>query len=182
VAKRESKGTRKAVSSHESRHDMTIEWRATAHHVSHPFFSSPMDLKSTHSTFFSRVYATPQSSNNPPHLSATRPQSTAPSFFGKTHTSQLAGRRSECHTASTIRQDGGSTSVPSVDTEDSSIYADLRTHRYFSRSIEGLNSRHSRGSMPVDEVSCTPDPLKSEPVFFSGRAGTLITFALGRES
>jgi hypothetical protein len=140
-----------------------------------------MDVKSTHSTFFSRVYATPQSSNNPPHLSATRPQATTPSFFGKAHTSHLAGRRSECHTATTIRQDGGSASVPSVDTEDSSIYAGLRTHRYFSRSIEGLNSRHSHGYIPVDESSCVPHPLKPEPVFFSGRGGTLITFALGRE-
>jgi hypothetical protein len=136
-----------------------------------------MDVKSTHSTFFSRVYAAPQSSNNPPHLSATRPQATTPSFFGKTHTSHLAGRRSEYHTA----QDGGSASVPSVDTEDSSIYPGLTTHRYFSRSIEGLNSRHSHGYIPVDEGSCVPHPLKSEPVFFSGRAGTLINFPLGRE-
>jgi hypothetical protein len=138
----------------------------------HSFISllctTTMDLNSSHSTFFSRVYAAPQSSNKPSYLSATRPQASTPSFFGKSHIPHSAGRRSEPHT---IRQDDGSASLPPADTEDGSIYAGHKNHRYFSRSIEGANSRHPHGNM--NEGSRVPHALKSGPALSTGQAGTL---------
>jgi hypothetical protein len=163
-----------------------------SHHVSHfhliarklpffySFFSTPMDFKSTHGTFLSRVYTTPHSSDNSRHLSATQTQATTPSFFGKSHISHSGGRRPGFHTASTGRQDDSSTSLlPSVDTQDSSIYAGFRTHRYFPRSIESINTRPPHGNM--DDGPHVPHLLKPEPIFSMGQTGTLMASVLNPE-
>jgi hypothetical protein len=122
--------------------------------VPHSRLSFRMDQNSfnshsTRSTFFSRVYPTPQSSNNPrSYPSTTRPHTNAPSFFGKSHISHSAGRNSENHTSSQILQGGdGSVLLPPANTEDGSIYVGHKYPQYLSRSIEATNSRHPYDNM-----------------------------------
>lgn len=130
----------------------------------------PNPFKPTRSTFFSRVYAAPQSANTTSHLPTTRPQANTPSFFGKSHTPHSTRRTSEFNASSTIsRDDGGST----VDAEDHSIYAGHKNPQYFPQGVEseGDNIRHPHDS--IEEVPHTPYPLKSEPTFSTIQAGTL---------
>ncbi|KAI0003091.1 hypothetical protein BJV74DRAFT_571718 [Russula compacta] len=137
-----------------------------------------MDLNSfkahpTRSTFFSRVYTTPQPSNNPrSYLSTTRPHANTPSFFGKRHIPHSAGGNSEFHTASAAPESGdSSTSLPPVDAEDSSIYAGHKSHRYFSQTIEDANTQHPYDNM--DGVSHVSYPPRLEPSFSANRAGAV---------
>jgi hypothetical protein len=135
-----------------------------------PFLQTPMDPHSSRSTFFSRVFTTPQPSNNPrSYPSTTRPHATTPSFFGKGHTPHSAGRNLESHMANQILQGGDSSaSSPPVNTEDGSIYVGHKYHRYFSHSNEDANSRHSYDNM--DGATHIPHPSRLEP---SSRAGML---------
>ena len=107
---------------------------------------------STRNTFSSRVYPTPQSSNNPrSYPSATRPHTNAPSFFGKSHVPHSAGRNPENYIASKILQGGdGSALLTRENTEDGSIYVGHKYPQYLSRSIEATDSRH-----PYDMDSAT---------------------------
>ncbi|KAF8505610.1 hypothetical protein F5888DRAFT_453967 [Russula emetica] len=104
---------------------------------------------STRSTFFSRVYPTPQSSYNPgSYPSTTRPHTNVPSFFGKGHIPHSAGRNPENHIASEILQGGdGSALLPPASTEDGSIYVGHKYPPYLSRGIEATNSRHPYDNM-----------------------------------
>lgn len=138
------------------------------------FHSPPMDpnpFKPTRNTFFSRVYAAPQSANSISNIPTTRPQASIPSFFGKGHAPHSTRRTSEFNASS--RDGGGST----VDAEDHSIYAGHKNHPYFSQDIEseGSNVRHHYDN--VEEVPHTPYPLKSEPTFSTIPAGTLGTLS-----
>jgi hypothetical protein len=128
---------------------------------------------STRSTFFSRVYPTPQSSNNPrSHAPTTRPHAQTPSFFGKSHMPHSAGRNSEFHMAGQILQGGDtSASLPPANTEDDSIYVGHKYHRYFSRSIEDKNSRRSYDN--VDGAAHVPHPSRLESSLSASRAGML---------
>jgi hypothetical protein len=121
----------------------------TAAYPSDPMDQNSLNSHSTRSTFFSRVYPTPQSSNNPrSYPSTTRPHTNAPSFFGKSHISHSAGRNPENHTASQILQGGdGSVLLPLANTEDGSIYVGHKYPQYLSRSIEATNSRHPYDNM-----------------------------------
>ena len=141
--------------------------RSQARLFIHSLSMDPNTLKSTRNTFFSRVYAAPQSANSTSHLPTTRPQASIPSFFGKSHTPHSTRRTSDFNTSS--RDGGGST----VDAEDHSIYAGHKNHPYFSQDIEseGSNVRHHYDN--VEEVPHTPYQLKSEPTFSTIPAGTL---------
>jgi len=104
---------------------------------------------STRSTFFSRVYPTPQLSNHPrSYPSTTRPHINAPSFFGKSHTPHSAGTNPENQIPSQILQGGdSSTLLPPANTEDGSIYVGHKYPQYLSRNIETTNSRHPYDNM-----------------------------------
>lgn len=141
-----------------------------------PFLQTLMDQNSfnshsTRSTFFSRVYPTPQSSSNPrSHAPTTRLHAHTPSFFGKSHMPHSARRNSESHMAGQILQ-GGDTSalLPPANTEDGSIYVGHKYHRYFSRSIEDKNSRRS-----YDNVDGATHPSRLESSLSASQAGMLI--------
>jgi hypothetical protein len=137
---------------------------------------------STRSTFFSRVYPTPQLSNNPrSYPSTTRPHINAPSFFGKSHTPHSAGRNPENHIASQILQGGdGSALLPPENTEDGSIYVGHKYPQYLTRSIEATNSRHPYDNMDgATHVSHSSRHKLSLP---AGRTGMLNVFFLSLES
>lgn len=100
---------------------------------------------STRSTFFSRVYPTPQSSSNSrSYPSTTRPHTNAPSFFGKSHIPHSVERNPENHIASQSFQGGdGSALLPPATTEEGGIYVDHKYPQYLSRSIEATNNMDS---------------------------------------
>jgi hypothetical protein len=100
---------------------------------------------SSRSTFFSRVYPTPQSSSNPrSYPSTTRPHTNAPSFFGKSHIPHSVERNPENHIASQIFQGGdGSALLSTANTEEGGIYVDHKYPQYLSRSIEATNNMDS---------------------------------------
>jgi hypothetical protein len=122
---------------------------ATAACPSDPMDQNSFNSHSTRSTFFSRVYPTPQSSNNPrSYPSTTRPHTNAPSFFGKSHIPHSAARNPENHIASQILQGGdGPDLLPPANAEDGSIYVDHKYPQYLSRSIEATNNRHPYDNM-----------------------------------
>ncbi len=133
----------------------------------------PNSLKPTRSTFFSRVYAAPQSANTTSHLPTTRSQASTPSFFGKSHTPHSTRRTSEFNTSGAIgRDDDGSNLLPTVDAEDHSIYAGHKNRRYFPHGVESEGNNVRQPYDNVDEVSHTPYPLNSEPTFSTVQAGT----------
>ncbi len=123
----------------------------------------PNSIKPNRSTFFSRVYPPPQSTDTTCHLSTARPQASTPSFFGKNNTPHTTRRTSEYNTSSAIgRDDDTSTLLPIVDAEEHSIYAGYKNNRYFPHGVksEGSHVRHPYDN--VDEVPHTPYPLKLE--------------------
>ncbi|KAH8999272.1 hypothetical protein EDB92DRAFT_947912 [Lactarius akahatsu] len=131
----------------------------------------PNSLKPTRSTFFSRVYAAPQSASVTPHLPTTRPQAGTPSFFGKSQTPHSTRRASEFNTSSTIdRNNDGSTLLPTVDAEDYSIYAGHKNRRYFPHGVESEGSNVRRPYDNADEVQHTPYQLKSGSSFSTVQA------------
>ena len=136
---------------------------------------NPLKSHSNRSTFFSRVYTTPQPSNNPrSYPSTTRPHANTPSFFGKshiTHTPHSAGRISESHISSQVLQGGDSSSLPPANAEDGSIYVGHKYHRYFSRGIEDINNRNQYDNM--DGATHVPHPSRLESSFPASRAGML---------
>lgn len=136
----------------------------------------PNPFKPTRSTFFSRVYAAPQSVNSTSHLPTTRPQASTPSFFGKSHTPHSTRRASEFNTSNTINRDDAASTL---DAEDHSIYAGHKNPRYFPQGAEdeGGNIRHPHDS--IVEAPHTLYPLKSEPTFSTIQAGTLRDPVLG---
>lgn len=139
------------------------------------FRSNAMDLNSlksnsSRSTFLSRVYTTPQPSSNPrAYLSSTRPRANTPSFFGK-NIPHSAGRNSESHLARAVLQRGDSSApLHPADTEDGSIYAGHKNHRYFAHSNEDTLGQH-----PYDSLSGTShvlDAHRIEPQSHKSRAG-----------
>lgn len=145
--------------------------------------TTPMDpnsFKPIRTTFFSRVYATPQSANATSHLPTTRPQASIPSFFGKSHTPHSTRRTSESNTSSAIcRDDDGSTLLSTVDAEDHSIYAGHKNHRYFSHDVDSEGSNFRRPYDNDNAVPHTSYPLESEPTFSAVQAGTLRGPVLG---
>jgi hypothetical protein len=126
-------------------------------------------LHSTRSNLFSRVYTTPKSSNA--YLSTTRPHVNTPSFFAKSHVPHSAGRGPESHIASASLHGGDSSSSlhPSA-TEDTSIYADHKTHQYLSHSVEDSNSQQPHDNM--DSITHESLPCRLEPSYYVNRAGT----------
>jgi hypothetical protein len=124
-------------------------WCHITAYPSDPMDQNSFDSHSSRSTFFSRVYPTPQSSNNPrSYPSTTRPHTNAPSFFGKSHIPHSAARNPENHITSQILQGGdGSALLPPENTEDGSIYVGHKYPQYLSRSIEATNSRHPYDNM-----------------------------------
>ncbi|KAH9006982.1 hypothetical protein EDB86DRAFT_33664 [Lactarius hatsudake] len=131
----------------------------------------PNSLKPTRSTFFSRVYAAPQSASATPHLPTTRPQAGTPSFFGKSHTPHSTRRTSEFNTSSTIGRDNdGSTLLPTVDADDHSIYAGHKNRRYFPHGVESEGSNVQHPYDTADEVPHTPYQLKSGSSFSTVQA------------
>ncbi|KAI0303246.1 hypothetical protein BC826DRAFT_965799 [Russula brevipes] len=120
-----------------------------------------MDLNSLKSnssrnTFLSRVYTTPQPSSNPrAYLSTTRPRANTPSFFGK-NIPHSAGRSSESHLARAVLQRGDSSApLRPADTEDGSIYAGHKNHRYVAHRNEdtpGAKGMHNQ-YLSSDELS-----------------------------
>ena len=131
---------------------------------------------STRSTFFSRVYSTPQSSNNPRScLSTTRPHTNTPSFFGKSHTPHSTGRNPENRIAS-----DGSALFPPANMEDGSIYVGHKYPQYLSRSIEATNSQHPHDNM--DSVIPVPHSSRLKPSLSASRTGTLNDSLLSLES
>lgn len=132
-----------------------------------------LNSHTTRSTFFSRVYPTPQSSSNPrSHALTTRPHAKTPSFFGGGHMPHSAGRNSELHLAGQILQGGDSPApLPLANTEDGSIYVGHKHHRYFSRSTEDKNSRHPYDNM--DSATHVPHPSRLESSLSVSRAGML---------
>lgn len=128
-----------------------LNWCHTAARLqsSDPMDQNSFNSHSTRSTFFSRVYPTPQPSNNPrSYPSTTRPHTNAPSFFGKSHTPHSAGRNPENHMASQILQGGdGSALLPPENAEDGSIYIGHKYPQYLTRSNEATDSRHPYDNM-----------------------------------
>ena len=154
-------------------------------HSAHP--SDPMDQNSfnshtSRSTFFSRVYPTPQSSNNSrSYPSTTRPHTNAPSFFGKSHTPHSAGRNPEDHIASQILQgDDGSASSPPANTEDVGIYVGHKYPQYLSRSIEPTDSRHPYNN--VDSATHVSHSSRLKLSLSGSRTGMLNCSLLNLES
>ena len=126
-------------------------------------------LHSTHSNFFSRVYTAPKPSNS--YLSTTRPHVNTPSFFAKSHVPHSAGRSPESHIASASLHGGdSSSSLHRSATEDTSIYADHKTHQYFSHSVEDSNSHQPHVNM--DSITRESLPPRVEPSLYVSRAGT----------
>jgi hypothetical protein len=126
-------------------------------------------LHSTRSNFFSRVYTTPKPSNS--YLSTTRPHVNTPSFFAKSHAPHSAGRGPQSHIANPNLHGGDSSSSlhPSA-TEDTSIYADHKTHQQFSHGVEDSNSQQPHDNM--DSIIHEPLPPRLEPSFYVSRTGT----------
>jgi len=151
---------------------LSTTWRHTAAHPSDSMDQNSFNSHSARSTFFSRVYTTPQSSNNPrPYPSTTRPHTNAPSFFGKSLLPQAAGRNPEIHIASQTLQGGdGSALLPPANAEDGSIYVG---HKYpqYSRSIEDTNSRHPYDNM--DSATHVPHPSRLKLSLSATRTGML---------
>ena len=137
-----------ATPSHHVIQSRPLNWCHTAAYPSDPMDQNS-NSHSTRSTFFSRVYPTPQSSNNPrSYPSTTQPHTSAPSFFGKSHIPHSAARNPENHIASQILQGGdGSALLPPANMEDSSIYVGHKYPQYLSRNIKETNSRHPYDNM-----------------------------------
>ena len=143
---------------------------------------SSFNPHSTRSTFFSRVYPTQQSSNNPRSFpSTTRSHTNALSFFGKSHTPHSAGRNSENHIASQDLQGGdGSTLLPPENTEDGSIYVGHKYPQYLSRNIEATGGRHPYDNMDSATHVSHSSRLKLSPS--ASRTGMLNGSLLSLES
>ncbi len=135
-----------------------------------PMDQNSFNSHSTRSTFFSRVYTTPQLSNNP--RSTTRPHTNTSSFFGKSHISHLAGRNPEIHIASQVLQGGDSSALlPPANTEDGNIYVGHKYPQYFSRSVEDTNSQHPYDNM--DRAIHVPHPSRLKLSLSASRNGML---------
>jgi hypothetical protein len=148
-------------------------WCHTAACLSDPMDQNSFNSHSTRSTFFSRVYPSPQSCNNPRSYPLTsRPHTNTPSFFGKSHIPHLAGRSPENHIASEILQGGdGSALLPPENTEDGSIYVAHKYPQYPSRSIEATNSRHPYDNM--DSATHVSHSSRLKLSLSAGRTGML---------
>jgi hypothetical protein len=160
----------------------TSPWCHTAAHPTHPMDQNSVNSHSTRSTFFSRVYPTPQSSNSPrSYPSTTRPHTNAPSFFGKSHTPHSAGRNPENHIANQNLQGGdGSALLPLENAEDGSIYVGHKYPQYLSRSIEATESPHPYDNM--DSASHISHSSRHKLSLSASRTGMLDGTLLSLES